>query len=458
MDLNFIALINVLELLWDRGTVVVSGQPPPQLKQLSFLKFDTRIGKYRALAMYYPRLKAVLDAVGVEYVDLVLSPQCRLEAVKRPQLRPYQLEAVERWMRTKRGVVVMPTGAGKTYVAVEAMARLNEPTLVVVPTIELVEQWRQRLSEYFPGRVGAWYGEEKKEGCATVTTYDSAYISIEVLGNRYPFIVFDEVHHLPSEAYRQIAELSPAPHRLGLTATPERSDDLHLLLPDLVGPVVYRMAVSEAAGKYLAEFEVEAVKVGLSEEEMKRYKELEEVYKSYIKSRGLRFKSPSDFQKLIVLAGRSDEARRALEAWHEMRRMLFETKSKVDVVADILARHPQGKVLIFTEYTSLARAVSRRYLIPEVTYDTPPQERELVFEMFRRGEVKAVVTGKVLDEGVDVPDVDVVVILGGTSSNRQFIQRMGRALRLKPHKAKIYEVITARTREVDISRRRRRGL
>lgn len=439
--------------------MVVAGQPPPELRQLAFLKFDDRIGKYRALAIHYVKIKAVLDAAGAKYLDSVLAPHCRsVEAAKRPQLRPYQEEALERWLKTKRGVVVMPTGAGKTFVAIEAMARLGEPALVVVPTIELVEQWRRRLSEYFPGRVGVWYGEEKKEGCITVTTYDSAYISIEAFGNRYPLVIFDEVHHLPSESYRQIAELSPAPHRLGLTATPERSDGLHLLLPELVGPVVYKMAVSEAAGKYLAEFDVETIKVGLSEDEMRRYKELEKTYKGYLRAKGLRFKSPSDFQKLIMLAGRSAEARKALEAWHEMRRILFEAEGKVDVVADILARHPNSKVLIFTEYTSLARAVSEKYLIPEVTYDTPQREREIVFEMFKRGEVKAVVTGKVLDEGVDVPDVDVVVILGGTSSNRQYIQRIGRALRLKPHRAKIYEVITTKTREVDMSRRRRRGL
>ena len=446
-------------LTWDRGTVVMSGDVPDQIKSLSFVKFDPRVGRYRALAVYYPRIKAVLDSLGVAYEDRVFEPVCKsLEPVKRPSLRPYQEEALRHWLKGRRGIVVLPTGAGKTYVAIEAVATLGEATLVVVPTVELVKQWERRLSEYFPGRVGVWYGEEKKEMCITVITYDSAYISIEQLGNKYPFLVFDEVHHLPSESYRQIAELSPAPHRLGLTATPERADDLHMLLPELVGPVVYRMAVSEAAGKYLAEFDVEVVKVGLSEEEMKRYKELEAIYKGYIRAKGLRFRSPSDFSKLVMLAGRSPEARRALEAWHEMRRILFESRSKVDAVADILRRHPDSKVLIFTEYTALAREVSRRYLIPEVTYDTPDQERELVMEMFRRGEIRAIVTGKVLDEGIDVPDVDVVVILGGTSSSRQYIQRIGRALRLKPHKAKIYEVITARTREVDISRRRRKGV
>lgn len=449
----------MVQLLWDRGTILISGDVPVQIRSLSFVKFDGRVGKYRALGMYYQRIKAVLDSLGVDYEDAVLSPICRsVKYAREPQLRPYQEEAFRSWLRRRRGVVVMPTGAGKTYVAIKAIAEVGQAALVVVPTIELLRQWERRLLEYFPGRVGVWYGEEKKEMCITVTTYDSAYISIEALGNKYPLLIFDEVHHLPSESYRQIAELSPAPYRLGLTATPERADELHLLLPDLVGPVVYRMSVSEAAGRYLADFEVEVIRVDLTEEELRRYKDYEKIYRAFLKAEGLKFKSPSDFNKLVLLAGRNKRAREALEAWHEMRRILFEAENKIKAVADILERHRDGKVLIFTEYTALAREISRRYLIPEVTYDVPDQERELVMDMFRRGEVKAVVTGKVLDEGIDVPDVDVVVILGGTASSRQYIQRVGRALRLKPHRAKIYEVVTAKTREVDMSRRRRRGL
>jgi superfamily II DNA or RNA helicase len=438
---------------------VIDGDVPHEIKSLSFIKFDKRINKYRALAIYYPRILAVAKSLGLEVEDRVWSLQCsEVRAVSEIKLRPYQEEALKSWLKTKRGVVVMPTGAGKTHVAIAAIAELREPALVVVPTVELVEQWREKLWQFFPGRVGVWYGEEKRESCITVITYDSAYAAIEALGNRYKLLIFDEVHHLPSPSYRQIAELSPAPHRLGLTATPERADGLHVDLDWLVGPVVYRISASDIRGVWIADYDIEVIKVSLKEDEKRLYKELENKYLSYLRKKGLKFRSPSDFQKLIHLSGRDREAREALEAWHRMRQLLFETEAKVDAVGEILARHRGSKILIFTEYTSLARAVSERYLIPLVTHDISPQEREQVMAMFRRGELKAVVTGRVLDEGVDVPDVDVVVILGGTSSTRQFIQRMGRALRLKPHKAKIYEVITASTREVEAARRRKKGV
>jgi superfamily II DNA or RNA helicase len=338
------------------------------------------------------------------------------------------------------------------------VARLGEPALVVVPTVELVEQWRTKLSQYFPGRVGVWYGEEKRESCITVITYDSAYTAIEQLGNRFKMLIFDEVHHLPSPSYRQIAELSPAPYRLGLTATPERADGLHVDLDWLVGPVVYRISAAEIKGIWTADYDVEVIKVSLTPEEKAQYKELEKKYLACLRSLGLRFRSPEDFKKLVMLSGRDPRAREALEAWHGMRRLIFETKAKVEAVGEILRRHPGSKILIFTEYTSLARAVSERYLLPLVIHDISPYEREQVMAAFRRGELKALVTGKVLDEGVDIPDVDVVVILGGTSSVRQFIQRMGRALRLKPHKAKIYEVVVSATREVSVARRRKKGV
>ncbi len=442
---------------WDRGTLLIEGDLPRELRRLSFVKFDERVGKFRTLAMYYPNLLAVARAAGLGVEDRVWALHC-LEA--RPavevELRPYQRQALSSWARTKRGVVVMPTGAGKTHVAIGAISLLKTPTLVVVPTVELVQQWRARLVKHFPGRVGVWYGEEKRESCVTVSTYDSAYAAVENLGNRYKFLIFDEVHHLPSPAYRQIAELSPAPYRLGLTATLERADGLHVDVEWLVGPVVYKMTPQEARGVWTADYEIEVVKVSLTEGEREMYKKLEEKYLSLLRRRGLKFKSSTDFQKLVMMSGRDPQAREALEAWRGMRRLLFETEAKVEAVRQILERHRESRVLIFTEYTSLARKVSETFLIPLVTHDVNPREREQVMAMFKRGELRALVTGKVLDEGVDLPDVEVVVILGGTASVRQFVQRMGRALRLKPQKAKIYEVITAGTREVATSKRRRR--
>jgi len=148
-------------------------------------------------------------------------------------------------------------------------------------------------------------------------------LNAEFLGNKFMLLIFDEVHHLPSPGYRQIAELNAAPYRLGLTATPEREDNLHLDLGYLVGPVVYRRSPRELAGRYLADFDIVKVRVKLSDEEREKYFELVDKYKRYLSSRGIKIRSIRDFEKLIMRSGLDKEAREALLAWLEARRIAF---------------------------------------------------------------------------------------------------------------------------------------
>src|SRR5206468_11134537 len=139
-----------------------------------------------------------------------------------------------------RGLVVLPTGTGKTFVAVLAIARAGRPALVVTPTIDLLNQWYGELSLAFGGTVGIMGGGYHDIQPLTVTTYDSAHIHVERWGNRFGLLVFDECHHLPGASYMNAAIASLAPYRMGLTATPERTDGLETVLEDLIGPVVYR--------------------------------------------------------------------------------------------------------------------------------------------------------------------------------------------------------------------------
>lgn len=444
-----------MELLYDRGTLLLTGtplgfKPPP------YFKYDPRVGAYRALAKDYRR--ALSDLPGV--VDRVLSePECAWSGATC-SLRPYQEEALEAWLSSgMRGVVVLPTGAGKTIVALAAIAELRCSTLIVVPTLELVDQWVRELRRLLRVDAAEFTGESKEVGCVTVATYSSAYLNAEQLGNRFRLLVFDEVHHLPSEAYRQIAELSAAPWRLGLTATPERSDGLHQLLPQLVGPIVYRASPSELRGRYLADFEVVRIYVDMPESERKRYEELVKRYERILSDLGLRVRTREDFERLVLVSSRSLKAREALLSLLEARKLAFSAEAKLEKLSEILERHRGEKIIIFTDSNELVRRISLRFLIPEITHKTGKDERRSVLEMFRRGEVRAIVTSHVLEEGVDVPDASVAVVISGTGSPREFIQRLGRLLRPREgKKAVLYELVTRGTREVYVSRRRRIGL
>ncbi|MCW3981748.1 MAG: DEAD/DEAH box helicase family protein, partial [Candidatus Bathyarchaeota archaeon] len=160
--------------------------------------WDSRVGAFRAMAIHYPEVLEFLARSGLDFKDEVLdSPPCP-ELTGRTRLRKYQKEALRSWLSAgKRGVIVLPTGSGKTVVAMAAISELNAPTIVLVPTIDLMEQWRVRLRKEFHVEIGAYGGGENTCKAITVSTYDSAYLRAEELGNKFVLAIFDEVHHLP---------------------------------------------------------------------------------------------------------------------------------------------------------------------------------------------------------------------------------------------------------------------
>jgi len=441
-----------VRLFYHRGTVVIKGNV-----HVPFAKWDERSKTYRALAYKYRDIVEFLRQEGIDFEDHVFD-----NAIPSPfydvefdfELRDYQKEAVEKFLRFGRGVVVLPTGAGKTIVAMEIIRQLSVSTLIVVPTLALLEQWKERLSIF--GDAGEFSGKKKELRPITVTTYDSAYINAELLGDKFFLLVFDECHHLPSEAYRNIAQMSAAPYRLGLTASPERADELHELLPELIGGIIYEKNPEELVGKYLAPYEVIRIHIPLSREEKELYKKHYEKFKNYVKSRNIKFRSIGDFQRIVVRTGSDEEAFRALRALEQARRIAFNSKKKVEKLRKILEKHRGEKIIIFTRHNDLVYSISKKFLIPAITHKTDKAERMEILKKFREGRYMAIVSSQVLDEGIDVPDASVGVIISGTGSSREFIQRLGRILRPAPGKEKavLYELVSAGTSEVRVARRR----
>jgi superfamily II DNA or RNA helicase len=374
--------------------------------------------------------------------------------------RPYQREAVDAWLRANgRGIVVLPTGAGKTVVAYHAMAQLGVRTLVVVPTIELLRQWRAGIRERLgvaEENVGAIGGGERTAGPITVITYDSAAMPRRRLDG-YGLLVFDEVHHLPAASYRAIAKKSTAPWRLGLSATLQRADGLHLDLEQLIGPVVFERDTEElSAQKHIAAYKERRVFVDLTPEEEMRYEALMAEWRWYLATRRAELGGgPGMFAALIRRSGFDPDARRALRAHHEARLVSMNATAKIGAIEELLRRHTRDKVIIFSEYVDMVDRISRALLLPAITYRTPSAERRAILEGFRNGTLTKLVTGRVLNEGVDVPDANVAIVASGSSSMREYVQRLGRVLRPKATEAQLYELISRRTTERNAARRRR---
>jgi superfamily II DNA or RNA helicase len=161
------------------------------------------------------------------------------------------------------------------------------------------------------------------------------------------------------------------------------------------------------------------------------------------------------FSALIRRSGFDPAARRALHAHHEARLVALNAAAKLAAIEDLLRKHASDKVIVFSEYVGMVDRISRHLLLPAITYRTPPAERRAILEGFRTGELTKLVTGRVLNEGVDVPDANVAIVASGSASMREYVQRLGRVLRPKATEAQLYELISRRTTERNAARKRR---
>ena len=239
-----------LRLSFDAGTLIIEGPGEGDDPGLPGVKYDFRTKEFRAEAIWYRTIVEHIRKQKIAYTDAARdydpSPW-RLQVTK--EAFPHQVEALKAWWDAGgRGVVVLPTGTGKTHLASMAIEKAGRPTLVVTPTIDLMNQWYDELTLSFGAEVGLLGGGYYDIKPITVTTYDSAYLNMERLGNRFGLIVFDECHHLPGPTYGLAATCAIAPFRLGLTATPERADNAHTHLDQLIGPVVYRREITQLRG------------------------------------------------------------------------------------------------------------------------------------------------------------------------------------------------------------------
>ncbi|NJO72186.1 MAG: DEAD/DEAH box helicase, partial [Oscillatoriales cyanobacterium RM1_1_9] len=447
-------------LSFDRGTLIL--HPPPKGRAwIEYATWDDRVEKFRIPAICYPDLVQSLQADTVNFVDQAQSFH-PLNLPSQVVMQPYahQQEALAAWQAAgKRGVVVLPTGSGKTYLAQLAMQATASSTLIVVPTLDLMHQWYAQLKTAFPNvEVGLLGGGSRDKTPILVSTYDSATIHAESLGNQYGLLIFDECHHLPTDFYRVIAEYAIAPCRLGLTATIDRADGRHRDLQDLIGQMVYSKTPEQLAGIALAEHQTVQILVRLSPEEQISYQEKIQTRNEFLRQKNIKLAGLEGWRNFVMQSARSPEGRRAMLAHRQAKELALCTEAKFKVLTQLLEQHYPEKTLIFTADNATVYRISQSFLIPALTHQTPVKERHHILSQFRQGDYKTIVASHVLNEGVDVPDARIAIILSGTGSEREYIQRLGRVLRKGKSvnkQAILYEVVTEDTSEERTSQRRR---
>ncbi len=444
-------------LRFEDGTITISDLGDAHALIAEQCVFDSRVARHRARASNYAEIvrrlhgKTAYDDQAKKYRTLALSEQA-----PRP-MRPYQREAVDAWLAAnKRGVVVLPTGAGKSYVALKAILACQRSTLVLAPTIDLVQQWANDLSQRLGCEVGQYGGGEKSLKDVTVSTYDSAVLIMPWHGDKFGLLICDECHHLPAGVTSGAAEQCLAPFRLGLTATPERADGMHARLDELLGPQVYRTEIDQLEGSFLSSYQAEIVHVELEPDELAAYQENRKQYLAFVRRQGIDFGAPDGWARFIAASGRDPEGRAAMRAYREQKRLSRTSRGKLRAVWHLLRDHAGERCLVFTEDNDTAYEIGRRFVLPVLTHHTKGAERKAMLGCFRSGTLPVLVTSKVLNEGVDVPEASVGIVVSGSGSVREHVQRLGRILRPGVGKvAVLYEILSAGTGEQWTSDRRR---
>jgi superfamily II DNA or RNA helicase len=279
-----------------------------------------------------------------------------------------------------------------------------------------------------------------------------------VLGNRFDMLIVDEAHHFGSGAGDEALELCSAPSRIGLTGTPPTRQSQSNRLEELIGPVVYTQRISDLVGEYLAPLRIVTLRLDLTSDERRAYSEEVAIYLPVVRQffRQAIGSGWPDFQTAAI---RTDTGRRALAAWRRSRKLLRFTKAKQSALTRLLAEHRRNRVLVFTGDNDSAYRIAREHCIMPITRDIGRAERRQALEKFTTGEFRTLVSTQVLNEGIDVPDAEIAILVGGRQGMREYQQRVGRVLRPAPDKeALAYELVTRDTHEIRDSRKGRQEL
>ncbi|MBF0236875.1 MAG: DEAD/DEAH box helicase family protein [SAR324 cluster bacterium] len=448
----------MLSLEFEKGTLTLHPLTESQAESLPGILWDSRTRLHRAPAWCYREIVLTLRKLQIPYQDNARKFEPQEWSLKR-QVTPrhYQLDALHAWKNQgSSGVVVLPTGAGKTILAVLMIAETRRPALIHVPTIDLMHQWHSVLSGFFDEPIGMLGGGENDLQKITVATYDSALIHVFHQGHRFGFIIFDECHHLPGEQYQNLAIASIAPFRLGLTATPERRDGREQVLYQLCGPLCFQVHIHELEGRELAPYEIETIEVDMLPEEQERYEQARACYLQFLKDEKISFSSAHGWSNFISKTAQSAKGRQAFKAFLEQRRLSQASQAKEDWIWELLRRHAGERILVFTQENDAAYRIGKKFFLPVLTHHTKVKERAQFLEAFRKGDYPVLVTSKVLNEGVDVPEANVAIVVAGSGSVREHVQRLGRILRPQTGKvATLYELVSKGTGEYFVNQRRR---
>ncbi len=341
----------------------------------------------------------------------------KIGADLKVELRDYQEEYVTNAYEKKAAVLANPAGSGKTVTSIGLMCRVDAPTLILVPQRSLVGQWKREILDkttLTEDQIGEYHGDEKEMNDVTIATYHIAGEKTSLFRNDWGLIIFDEVHHIPSKLFRRTASLQST-RRIGLSASPVREDSKEREIFALIGPEIGGDWARFFSADYVLKPDVKIMfSEWASDEYRHKYHEASGIKKAIIAS-----KNPAKKQRL----------------------------------KNLMEEHEEKKKIIFCDWIDQGEEISRELDVPFVYGDTDFDDRDEYFEKFRDGDIDTLIVSRIGDEGLDLPDAEVGIIMSGQGgSRRQATQRAGRVMRPFGD-AKVYMIATKGSNEEDFAKR-----
>ena len=368
------------------------------------------------------------------------------------ELRNWQQRAVKFFFEND-GTALMnvPTGAGKTFVAIYIIKKLieKEPRiriLIVVPKLVIIDKtWVPELlnAGFHWGQIGIYTGDTKEFAKITLTTNASiTKINLKI----FDLFVADEIHNMGTDRLQKVIDFN-FKYKLGLSATPDRSDWQHWKIYKSFDFKTFEYKISEALNEgVLNKFDFCDIVLELEEMERDRYDNLSMVMGSLMKAIG-------GFNRFRALPNSDPRKRKLMKIMAERKDMIWNHVEKLRVVSALCKEYKKdSKIIVFSQYSSMTNSLyyymgSEGVKSGVIHSNLKDAEKEKALNDFKTGKINVLLATKMLDEGYNLPSIDVGIILAGERTHRQTIQRMGRVLRKKDKKSKLIQVFVRDTFE-----------
>ncbi len=373
-------------------------------EQLHFIRWkDGQIRIPRGAIHVLKRLAAA-ERQTVQCEDHRCLPVERLPELPIPLLRDYQRDAVDAMVAATQGTAIMACGSGKTRCGIAAIARLRLPSIILVHTLDLAEQWRTEIQKVLGLEAAVIGGNEHGRGPITIALVQSLANwdeeRLDDLLSQFGLLIVDEAHHVSGLFFRTIVDRCPAKYRFGLTATPEREDGLTPVLDLFLGPpvaTVNQQQLVEAGVLTLPE--VRTVETGFQ----------------------FPYECPEDYQPMLD----------ALIADDKRNGLIADTVAR-EASAGNLCMVLTGRIDHCQALRDLirARGVRAELLTGEIKKD----RRAELLQAARAGELQVLVATTLADEGLDLVTLSRVFLTYPGKARGRTIQRIGRVMRTAPGK------------------------